>query len=270
VATTDADVTTPDGQPYREKKMTLAGHLIELRKRLMIAAIGLIVGMVAAFILTDWVIQGLLYPIEVVRGELGDDFTRLAYGTVSGAFDMRLRIAIALGFVISAPVWMWQLWAFIMPGLTRKETWYTVGFLGAAIPLFFAGCYTAILLLPNIVMIMSSFVPDQQLASQLYTASEYYDFVFKMITIVGISFVLPVFVVALNFAGVLSGKAILKAWRFALIIALVFGMIASPPADMVTMLILAGILFALYFFAALVSLLFDRRKRKRNPDTYVG
>ncbi|WP_308421660.1 twin-arginine translocase subunit TatC [Microbacterium album] len=259
-------MTSRDDQPYRDRRMSLAGHLMELRRRLMIAAIGLVVGMVIAFIVTDPVIDFLLRPIELVAGELGDDFTRLTYTGPTSAFDMRLRISFAIGIVLSAPVWLWQIWAYVMPGLTRREVRYTVGFMAAAIPLFFGGCVVAVMLLPNVLLVMASFVPDAQFASQFYESSGYYDFVFKMITIVGIAFVLPVFLVALNLAGVVDGRAVLKGWRPAFVIALVFGMLASPPADMVTMLILAVILFALYMAAAVVCLAFDRRKRKRDPE----
>lgn len=269
MATPDADATAGEEEPSRDRKMTLAGHLRELRKRLMIAAIALIVGMIVSFILTDYVIAFLVQPIELVFEQLDDEFNRLAYTSITGPFDMRLRISFAIGLVISAPVWLWQIWAFVMPGLKKKERWYTVGFMSAAIPLFFGGCAVGLMVLPNIIMIMSSFVPEDALASQIYEASTYYAFVFRLIIVVGVAFVLPVFLVALNLAGVLSGKSILKGWRVGLIVTLVFGMLASAPTDIVTMLVLAAILFALYMAAGVVSLLFDRRRRKRNPDTFV-
>jgi len=264
-----ADVTIDEEEPPHEKRMTLAGHLLELRRRLVIAVIALLVGMVVAYFLTDWVIGWLVYPIREVAAQLGDDFTRLVYGTITGPFDMRIRISFAIGLIISAPVWLWQIWAFIMPGLKKKEIQYTVGFMAAAVPLFFGGCAVAIYMLPRLILVMSEFVPEEQFASQFYEYAAYYDFVFKLITIVGVAFVLPVFLVALNLAGVVTGKAILKGWRFALIIGLVIGMLASSPADVVSMIVLGLILFVLYLAAALVSLAFDRRKRKKNPDLFV-
>src|SRR5690606_2912761 len=134
------------------------------------------------------------------------------------------------GIIISAPVWLWQIWAFIMPGLKTKEIQYTVGFMAAAIPLFFGGCAVAIYLLPRLILVMSEFVPDEQVTSQVYDYQADYDFVFKLITIVGVAFVLPVFLVALNLAGVVSGKSVLQGWRFAGISSLVLGMFASSPA----------------------------------------
>ncbi|MEV4774754.1 twin-arginine translocase subunit TatC [Microbacterium sp. LTA6] len=251
--------------------MSLGAHLVELRKRLMWAALALLVGMVIAFIVADPIIHFITEPIRIITEKRGDDFSALNFGTITSAFDMRMRIAFSIGLFLSAPIWLWQVWAFIMPGLTRKEIQYTVGFVLAAVPLFFGGCYLGVMIMPHVIELMWSFTPDG--ATNFYYAQEYYDFVFKLMIVIGISFVLPVFLVALNFAGIMSGRAILKGWRIAIIIATVFAALATPAADVVSMLMLAGILIVLYFAAAGLSMLFDRRKHKRNaaagliPDT---
>ena len=246
--------------------MSLGAHLVELRKRLMYAAIALVVGMVVAFIIADPVIHFITGPIRIISEQRGDDFSALNFATVTSAFDMRMRIAFTIGLFLSAPVWLWQIWAFIMPGLTRKEIRYTVGFVVAAVPLFFAGCYLGVQIMPHVIELMWSFTPEG--GTNFYSAQEYYDFVFKLMIVIGISFVLPVFLVALNLAGVMSGRAILKGWRVAILIATIFAALATPAADVVSMLMLAGILIVLFFAAAGLSLLFDRRKRKR--DTAAG
>jgi sec-independent protein translocase protein TatC len=248
--------------------MSLAGHLLELRRRLMIAAAALVVGMIVAFIITDPVIHWITEPIRIIADKRGDDFSALNFGTVTSAFDMRMRIAFSIGIFLSAPVWLWQVWAFIMPGLTRKEIRYTIGFVASAIPLFFAGCYVGVLVMPHVIEVMWSFTPEGGV--NFYTAAEYYDFVFKLMIVIGISFVLPVFLVALNFAGIMSGRAILKAWRIAILIATIFAAIATPAADVISMLLLGGILIVLYFAAAGVSMLFDRRKAKREGALLAG
>lgn len=245
--------------------MSLGAHLVELRKRLMYAAIALVVGMVIAFIVADPIIHFITEPIRIITEKRGDDFSALNFGTITAAFDMRMRIAFSIGLFISAPVWLWQIWAFIMPGLTRKEIRYTVGFVVAAVPLFFAGCYLGVMIMPHVIELMWSFTPEG--ATNFYYAQEYYDFVFKLMIVIGVSFVLPVFLVALNFAGVMSGRAILKGWRWAIVIATVFAALATPAADVVSMLMLAGILVVLFFAAAGLSLLFDKRKRKRDAAT---
>ncbi|MFG6504021.1 twin-arginine translocase subunit TatC [Microbacterium sp. P05] len=243
--------------------MSLGGHLVELRKRLMIAALAVVLGMVGAFIFTDAVIHVITQPIRTVAAIRGDDFAVLNFETVTSGFDLRMRIAFAIGILASAPVWLWQIWAFIMPGLTRREVRYTIGFLAAAIPLFFAGCASGLLIVPHIVELMAQFVPEQ--GAQFYTASFYYDFVFKLLIVVGVAYVLPVFLVALNLAGVVSGRGILRGWRIAILVATLFSALATPAADVVSMLLLAGVLSTLFFAAAGVSLLLDRRRAKALP-----
>lgn len=247
--------------PKRDKRMSLGQHLVELRRRLMFAAIALVVGMVVAFLITDPIIHWITGPIRQITEERGDNFAALNFTAVTSAFDMRMRIAFTIGLFLSAPVWLWQMWAFIMPGLTRKEIRYTVGFVAAAVPLFFAGCYVGVLVVPHVIELMWGFTPEGGV--NFYNAPDYYDFVFKLMIVIGISFVLPVFLVALNMAGIMSGRAILKGWRVAIIIATAFAALATPAADVVSMLMLAGILVVLFFAAAGLSMLFDRRKAKR-------
>lgn len=256
-------------KPRNERRMSLGGHLVELRRRLMIAAAAVVVAMVVSFLITDPIIAFITEPFNKVNGDL----VGLTFSSVTAPFDLRMRIAFSIGLFLAAPVWLWQIWAFIMPGLTRKEIRYTVGFVAAAIPLFFAGCYVAMLIFPHVIEMMASFTPDG--GTNLYEASKYYDFVFKLMLVVGVSFIVPVFLVALNLAGIMSGRAILKGWRVAILIACVFAALATPAADVISMLLLAGILTVLFFVAALLSLLFDRRKRKQavadglDPDILV-
>ena len=251
-------------QPRRDTRMSLKEHLLELRKRLFIAAAGLIVGMIVAFIISGTVIDLLSQPIEQIANEAGREYTALNFTTVSSGFDLHVRIAFAIGLLISAPIWLWQIWAFIMPGLTRKEVRYTVGFLAAAIPLFCAGLYVGWLIMPHMVVLMANFVPNGKGIAQFYDYATYYDFVFKLLLVIGVSFVTPVFLVALNLAGVVSGRGILKGWRVAIIVITVFAAAATPAADVTSMLLLAGILCVLYFAAVGLSMLFDRRKAKRS------
>ncbi|WP_439901685.1 twin-arginine translocase subunit TatC [Microbacterium azadirachtae] len=244
--------------------MPLAGHLIELRRRLVIAAGALVLGMVIAFFITDPILHFVTGPIRQVAAERGKDLVGFTFSSVTAPFDLRMRMAFSIGIFLSAPVWLWQIWAFIMPGLTKKEIRYTVGFVASAVPLFFAGCYVGVLVMPHIIELMAGFTPEG--AQNLYNAQDYYDFIFKLMIVIGVSFIIPVFLVALNFAGIMSGRAILKAWRIAILIACLFAALATPAADVVSMLMLAGILIVLYFAAAGLSLLFDRRKHKRQQE----
>ncbi|MGB4137182.1 MAG: twin-arginine translocase subunit TatC [Microbacterium sp.] len=241
--------------------MSLGAHLKELRKRFFISLIGVFVGMVIAFIVTDPIIWYITEPIRTLDELRGTDYAKLVFTGVSSGFDLRMRMALSIGLLLSAPVWLWQIWAFVMPGLTRKEIKYTISFVAAAVPLFFAGAYVAVMVAPHVIEVMSRFVPEGGV--NYFNYKEYYDFMLKFILVIGVAFVVPVFMVALNIAGIMSGKAMLKGWRVAVLVSALFAAIATPAADIFSMLMLAGILIVLYFAAAGVSLIFDRRKRKR-------
>lgn len=243
----------------RERRMSLGEHLVELRRRLMISALAVLIGMVAGYVLSDWVWEALRTPMLAVA-ENHD--ASINYTNITQAFDLKLRIAFTLGLVLSAPVWLFQIWAFIVPGLTRKERQYGFGFFFAAVPLFFAGCFAGWYVWPHIVELMVGFAPAED--SVFLSAGDYLDFVLKLIVVVGVAFVLPVFLVLLNFAGVLQGVTILKSWRLAILAITLFTAIATPAADVISMFVLAVPMVLLYLAAAGIALLHDRRIAKRN------
>ncbi len=241
--------------------MSLWGHLAELRRRLVVSAIAVVVAMIIGFLIADDVIGWLVIPIEQVAAERNQALVGFNYDSIAGPFNMLMRIAFTIGLFLAAPVWLWQLWAFVMPGLTKKEIRYTIGFSAAAIPLFFGGVYIAVLVLPRVIRVLASFTGD--VASNLYDATTYYDFVFKFMLVIGIAMVLPVFLVALNLAGLLTGKSILKGWRVAVLVCTLFAGLATPAADLFSMFMLAGILIALYMLAAGIALLVDYRRGRK-------
>lgn len=240
--------------------MTLSAHLVELRKRLYISAAALVLAAVGGWFLADYVLNAIRQPIYAVARDQGRVAT-LNYDSITGAFDLKLQIAFTLGLILSSPVWIYQIWAFFVPGLTRKEKGYSLGFFLTAVPLFFAGCYAGWLVFPHIVALMTSLVPSDD--ASILSAKTYFDFVLKLVLIVGCAFIFPVFLVLLNFVGVLSARAILKGWRWAILTILLFTAIATPAADVLSMLLLAAPIVVLYFLAVLISWLHDRRKFKR-------
>jgi sec-independent protein translocase protein TatC len=190
------------------------------------------------------------------------------YTNITQAFDLKLRIAFTVGLVLSAPVWLFQIWAFIVPGLTRKEKQYGFGFFFAAVPLFFAGCFAGWYVWPHIVELMVGFAPTED--SVFLSANDYLDFVLKLIVVVGVAFVLPVFLVLLNFAGVLQGISIIKSWRVAVLTITLFTAIATPAADVFSMFLLAVPMVLLYLAAAGIALLHDRRVARRADALSAG
>ena len=237
--------------------MSLAAHLLELRKRLVISAIAILVAAVIGFFLAPVVIDALRIPINEIAE---DRNAEIVYTTVTGAFDLRIAISVTIAIVIASPIWLYQIFAFLVPGLTRREKKYTFGFFFSAVPLFFAGAAAGWFVFPHMVELLTSFSSDQE--ATYLDARTYYDFVIKLVLAIGIAFVLPVFLVLLNFVGVLSAKSILKGWRVAILVICVFTALATPAADVISMFLLAIPMVIFYFAAAGIAFLHDRRAAK--------
>lgn len=247
----------------REGKMSLGGHLVELRKRLYFSALFIVVGAVLGWFTADFLLAQLREPIFLVASEQGRVAT-LNYDGITSAFDLKLQIAFTVGIVISSPFWLYQIWAFFMPGLTKREIKYTLGFMFSAIPLFLAGCAAGWYVYPHIVALMTSFAPSDD--ATIITAKTYFDFVLKLVLVVGVAFVMPVFLVLFNFAGLLSAQSIIKSWRIAVLVITLFTAIATPAADVLSMFLLAIPMVLLYFLAAGIAWIHDRRVAKKSND----
>lgn len=243
-----------------EEKMSLGDHFVELRKRLMISGIAIIIALVAGWFLRFWVWDVLRQPVYDIAESQGREAS-INYGDVTSGFDLQVQIALFIAVLIASPVWLFQIWAFLAPGLTKKEKLYAVGFVGSAIPLFLVGVYAGWSVFPNIVRLLISFAPQEDTA--LLTARPYLDLAIKLMLAVGVGFVVPVFIVLLNFVGVLSAKSILKSWRIAILSIILFAGITTPAADLLSMFLLAVPMTMLYFMAAGVAYLHDRRAAKR-------
>lgn len=263
-----------------EGRMSLGEHLVELRKRLTRAALAIVAGTIVGWMIYDlgWIGQllepllpgaadalhrqgtweALSGPVFAIAEAQNVDSATVAinFTNITGAFDIQFQVALAAGIVLSSPVWLYQVFAFFVPGLTTREKRYTFGFLFSAIPLFLLGCVAGWFVLPRIVEVMFRFVPDN--ATTLYDAKYYLDFVLKLMLAAGIAFVLPVFLVLLNFLGVVRGMTILRGWRWAVLGIVVFTALATPAADVLSMVLLAIPMTVLYFAAVGISLWHDR------------
>jgi sec-independent protein translocase protein TatC len=238
--------------------MSLGQHLVEFRRRLFWAAGAVLVGTGGGWFLYDLVWPQLQSPIKHIdkSHEAIINFTN-----ITGAFDIRVQIAFTIGIVVSSPVWLYQIFAFLVPALNRREKRYVFAFIFTAIPLFLIGCAVGWIVFPHMIELMSSFVPAG--SASFYDAKYYLDFVLKLVIVVGIAFELPVFLVLLNFVGVLRAKAILKGWRWAVLAIVVFTAIATPAADISSMMLLALPMTVLYFVAIGISFLHDRQVDRR-------
>ena len=244
-----------------EGKMSLSGHLKELRNRLFWSAIFLLAGSIAGWFMFDTVFAELQKPIVALANEPGSNAT-INFPTVVSAFDVRLQVSIFLGVLMSSPVWLFNIWSFITPGLKKKERKYTIWFVVVAVPLFLAGTALAWSSLPTFVQVLVGFTPAG--SANVINASEYILFTIRILLVFGIAFVLPVVLVLLNFAGVISAQNILKSWRMAIFVSAVIGAIATPVAEPMAMFLLMVPLLILYFVAAGVATLHDKRLERKS------
>jgi sec-independent protein translocase protein TatC len=240
--------------------MSLSGHLNELRNRLFWSALFIIGGSVAGWYLFDFVFNELQRPIVELASKPGSNVT-VNFPTVVSALDVRVQVSIFLGILMSAPVWLYNLWAFITPGLKKREKRYTIGFVFAAVPLFVGGTALAWVSLPTFVAVLVGFTPEG--AANVINASEYILFTIRILLVFGLAFVLPVALVMLNFAGVITAENIIKSWRMAVFISAVVGAIATPVAEPMAMFLLMVPLLILYFLAAGVAFLHDKRVARK-------
>lgn len=241
--------------------MSLGEHLVELRKRLMRSALAILAVTVAGFFLAEYVWDALRVPVLQIAE---DHDAVINYPSISGAFDIRIQIALVIGIVGSSPIWLYQIFAFLVPGLTSREKRYTFGFFFSAVPLFLAGCVAGWWVFPHIVEVLASFVPEED--ASFFDARYYLDFVLKLVLATGVAFVLPVFLVLLNFVGVLRGMTILKGWRWAILAITIFTAIATPAADVISMFLLAVPMVALYFAAVGIAVWHDRIADRRQAE----
>jgi len=244
--------------------MSLGDHLRELRNRVTIAAVAILLGAVVGWVYYNQIINALTKPLQDLQATRTDGVVNINFAGMTDAFALQLTTSLFVGLLLASPVWLFQIWGFIVPGLTRKEKLIARLFVVAAVPLFLAGCFFAFIMVPKAVAVLLGFTPEG--AYNLQDGSQYLNFVLKFIVAFGCAFLLPVFLVALNVVGVLSAQAMLKGWRPAVMIILVFAAIMTPTPDAYTMLFLASPMVLLYFASVGIAFLLDRRKEEHKPD----
>ncbi|GLW64933.1 Sec-independent protein translocase protein TatC [Actinomadura rubrobrunea] len=253
-----------------EGRMPLMDHLRELRNRLIKSLLALLVGTIVGWIFFQPIWDFLKDPYCSLPAsqQLEAGKCTLVVNTIFQQFFLRLKISFIIGIVLSSPVWLYQLWAFVAPGLYRREKRWTYVFLSAAIPLFIVGTVLAYLTVDKgLQLFLGGFSIDDVTA--LITVDHYLGYVLAMLLVFGMTFELPLFVVILNLAGVLSFERIKKTQRIAIFGIFLFAAVATPSGDPFTMLALAVPTLLLFEVSAVLAFFNDRR-RARRPDPYAG
>jgi sec-independent protein translocase protein TatC len=246
-------------------RMPLIEHLREFRKRVVRSSIAISFGAIVGWFFYNEIITKLAEPVcdlKAAQASGANNCGALYINGVLGPLNLQIKVAILTGVILTAPVWLYQLWAFIAPALHRREKRYSVLFLVAATPFFAAGAYLGYSILPIAVRVLFGFTPDA--LNNLVRFDDYLDFVMRAILLFGIAFELPVFLVTFNLIGFLSGAAILKPWRIWIFAITLFVAGFTPSADPLSMILLALPLIGFYLLAGVFALLNDRRRAKKN------
>ncbi|MET9324519.1 twin-arginine translocase subunit TatC [Streptomyces sp. NPDC003038] len=255
-----------------EGRMPLVEHLRELRNRLLKSVLAiLVITVVSAFFykdLIDFMLKPMLDSVGCTGGVVSQRNGRpCADMTVNGLiapFSIALKVSLTAGVVLSAPVWLYQLWAFTAPGLHNHEKKYAMSFVAVGAPLFGAGAVLAYKVLPQTATILLDFTPEH--ARNLLPVDDYLDLVTRMVVVFGLAFELPLLLILLNFTGVLTAKRLASWWRAMILGITVFSAFATPTGDPLTMLSLAVPIVSLYFIALGICMVNDRRRRRNDPD----
>ena len=240
--------------------MPLLEHFRELRRRLFKSALGVLVGGIFGWVFYNNIVVTLSKPICDLRLKTVASATKQACGTlyingVLGPLNLKISVAIFVGLILSAPLWIYQLWAFISPALKRREKRYSLLFFFLATPFFALGVWFGYWLLPIAIQQIMGLTPTE--LGNLIRFDEYLVFILKLLLVFGIAFELPVFLLALNLMGVVSGKALLRPWRYVVFGITLFAAIFVPTGDPFTMLFLAIPMWFFYFAAGIFGVLHD-------------
>ena len=254
-------------QANPEGRMPLMDHLRELRNRVVKAALAIIIGMIIALIFSSPTINWIMRPFceATVHGLTGCK-TPGDQLTTTGIFDplsLRIKLAFYIALIGTCPIWLYQLWAFIAPGLYSREKKWAFLFTGTAVPLFVGGAVLAYLVMSKGLHYLLGLTPGGVL--NLPSFDTYLSYFTGMIVGFGIVFELPLVIVMLNMAGILTHERFRK-WRRLLIfgVFLISG-IVNPSPDPGTMLILGGVAVALVEIAEIFVYFNDKRRARRNP-----
>ncbi|MFT3871835.1 MAG: twin-arginine translocase subunit TatC [Nocardioides sp.] len=245
----------PDG------KMALSDHLRELRGRIMKCALVLTVAFIIGLVFYDQIFGFIMGPYKHAQQQLPGGTNSVA--TVNGPggpFLLYFKIAGLAAVVGTSPYWLYQIWAFILPGLHPHERRWSRVFAAIAGPLFIVGVIIGYVTLPKGLEVLIGFTPDS--LTNLVEFSEYLSFLTRTLLVFGIAFEIPVFIVLLNLAGVVTAKKLAEHRAWIIIVVFVFAAIATPSTDPFTMCFLAFPMVGLFLVSEVIARFNDRRRRR--------
>lgn len=220
-------------------RMPILEHLKELRRRLFIGAIAVLIGAVIGFIVRDWLLDLMVDPYERATGQTG-----LAFFEVGEAFSVSMKVALFGGVVLAAPVWLYEIWAFITPALSKREKRWVIPIIITLVILFIAGVSFAYWTMERALDWLLGFGGDR--LTPVIGVNRYLNFAFRYLLVFGVAFLFPVFVFTAAAVGAVGSKQLKKGRRWAVLIIVTVGAILTPTGDPLTLLLLSTPLYLLY------------------------
>ena len=250
--------------------MTLFEHLREFQARLFRSVLGIVAGSIVAWIFYDQILDIVRAPFDLVvqSAEAQGKTVVLAINGVTEAFTVQLKIVLVSGLVLSLPIWLYQLWRFLAPGLKGNEKKWAYGFVVAATPLFLFGAWVAYQSMTQLLEVFLGFTPEN--VANIININEYLTFIIQILVFFGIGMLIPLIFVMLNFAGLLRSGTLVRNWRWLLIGCLTFAAVATPTPDPITMLLVATPFLGVVIIAVGITALNDLRRRRRDKRLGLG
>jgi len=244
--------------------MALSDHLRELRARILKCALAIAVAFVVALFFFDEVFAVINEPYQHAREELGAERTMATTNGVAGGFLLYLKLCGLTAIVGTSPIWLYQIWAFILPGLHPSEKKWSAVFAVIAGPLFLAGLAIGYVTLPKGLEILIGFTQSD--LTNLVEFNDYLTFFTRTMLAFGVAFEIPVFVVMLNLAGVVSGRALGTYRAWIIVGTFLFAAIATPSTDPFSMIFMAVPMVLLFLVSEAIARFNDRRRARHSPN----
>ena len=244
--------------------MPLVAHLRELRQRVVKSVLTVLIGTVVGWLLYPQIFLWLIGPYQTgivpLLQDRGTNSAALIMSGIGGAFQFRLKISLIAGIIIASPVWLWQLWMFVLPAMHRHERKWATLLTVTGAPLFLMGCYGGYFVLPKAVEVLMGFVPGG--VQSLVEASDYLQFVSRMLLVFGVASEIPLVVVVLNRIGAVSAQQLAKSRPWIILSIFAFAAVATPTTDPLTMLFMALPMTFLYGVSEVIARVTERRRKR--------
>jgi sec-independent protein translocase protein TatC len=247
-------------------RMALSDHLRELRARLMKSVLFLILAFCIALFFYDQLLDLVATPYKDAQEKIsGTVDSKLVLNNITAGLLLQLKLCGVVAIVVSSPFWLYQIWAFIVPGLHPNERKWSRVFAAVAGPLFIGGVALGYYVLPKGIAVLIQFTPDN--VQNLVEFTTYFSFITRMLLVFGIAMEIPLFVVLLNLAGIISGRAIGRARPWIIIGTMIFAAVATPSTDPFSMLMLAIPMLILFALSEVIARIIDRVRGRGRDRT---